>query len=202
MTKKLLIALILIILLTPTAAAQEPSPAFSQSRLTGPLPLSAYPRPANDNGMGIHWSTTPYGEDPEVTDYFVAEVKAMGIKWVKFLNDGVAGRQHDYLVQQLVANDIMPIARIYMQCNDPIDLGELGRMVRHYVPMGLVYYELYNEPDIHGIDGGWCYDDEPDPGLLARHCFSLRSAGVAPRRDLVAGLSIRGTRRHAREQTN
>lgn len=169
MTKKLLIALILIILLTPTAAAQEPSPAFSQSRLTGPLPLSAYPRPANDNGMGIHWSTTPYGEDPEVTDYFVAEVKAMGIKWVKFLNDGVAGRQHDYLVQQLVANDIMPIARIYMQCNDPIDLGELGRMVRHYVPMGLVYYELYNEPDIHGIDGGWCYDDEPDPGLLARH---------------------------------
>ncbi len=169
MTKKLILALILIALLAPTAAAQEPSPAFSGGRLTGPLPLSAYPRPAGDNGMGIHWSTTPYGEDDEVTDYFVAEVKAMGIKWVKFLNDGVSGRQHDHLVQQLVANDIMPVARIYMQCNDPIDLGALGKMVQHYVPMGLVYYEIYNEPDIPGVDGGWCYDGDPDPGLLARH---------------------------------
>ena len=41
MTKKLFIALIFIILLTPTAAAQEPSPAFTQGRLTGPLPLTA-----------------------------------------------------------------------------------------------------------------------------------------------------------------
>ena len=68
MTKKLLLALILIILLTPTATAQEPSPAFTQGRLTGPLPLSAYPRPKGDNGMGIHWSTTMYGEEQEVTD--------------------------------------------------------------------------------------------------------------------------------------
>lgn len=167
MLKKLLFALILIISLTPAARAQEVSPAFQQGRLTGPLPLSAFPRPKNDNGMGIHWSTTPYGEEPEVTDYFVNEIKAMGIKWVKFMNDGVSGRQHDYLVQQLVANDIMPIARIYMQCNDAIDLGALGKMVEHYRPMGLVYFELYNEPDIPGIDGGWCKKDDPNPEHLA-----------------------------------
>jgi hypothetical protein len=168
----LITLLILILCLAPGSPAygQETSPAFADhvGNLTGPLPLSAYPRPANDNGLGIHWSTTPYGEEKEVTDYFVNEVKAMGIKWVKFLNDGVSGRHHDYLVEQLVANDIMPVARIYMRCNDPIDLGALGKMVEHYVPMGLVYYELYNEPDIHGTDGGWCKEDgTPEPERLA-----------------------------------
>ncbi len=151
------------------ALAQQPSPAFQNRQLDKPLPLSAYPRPKNDNGMGIHWSTTPYGEDKEVTDYFVKEVKDMGIKWVKYLNDGTEGRHHDYLVEQLVANDIMPIARIYIGCNDPLDLGSLGRMVQHYVPKGVYYYELYNEPDIWGKDGGWCYDGgKPDPGRLAQ----------------------------------
>jgi len=169
MLKKLLLVTILILCTTGLAQAQEESPAFQASKLTKPLPLSAFPRPKNDNGMGIHWSTTPYGEDKKITDYFVKEIKAMGIKWVKFLNDGVSGRQHDYLVQQLVANDIMPVARIYMGCNDAIDLGALGKMVEHYRPMGLYYYELYNEPDIPGADGGWCDDDDPDPDLLARN---------------------------------
>ncbi|MFN8455283.1 MAG: hypothetical protein U0401_11565 [Anaerolineae bacterium] len=153
-----------MLLLAGPAQAQE----SSNPGVDGPLPLSAYPRPKNDNGMGIHWSPTPYGEAPEVTDYFVAEIKAMGIKWVKFLNDQTEGRHHDYLVQQLVANDIMPIARIYIGCNDPLDLGSLGHMVEHYLPLGLYYYELYNEPDIRGRDGGWCDDPDPDPEHLAR----------------------------------
>lgn len=158
-------ALVVLAAQPPTMLAQAPLETTGQD---GPLPLSAYPRPKNDNGMGIHWSSTPYGEEPETTDYFVAEIKAMGIKWVKFLNDQTEGRHHDYLVQQLVANDIMPIARIYIGCNDPLDLGSLGRMVDHYVPMGLYYFELYNEPDIRGRDGGWCDDPDPDPEHLAR----------------------------------
>ncbi|MCB0155526.1 MAG: hypothetical protein KDF65_12090 [Anaerolineae bacterium] len=173
MTKKLLGFIILILILTgldrPGAVqAQVPSPAHQSRALTAPLPLSAYPRPKNDNGMGIHWSTHLYGQDDEVTDYFVAEIKAMNIKWVKYLNDQTEGRHYDYLVEQLVANDIMPIARIYIGCNDPLDLGSLGRMVEHYLPKGLYYYELYNEPDIWGPDGGWCDDPEPDPEKLAR----------------------------------
>jgi len=133
----------------------------------GPLPLSAYPRPANDNGMGIHWHTGVYAQDDEITDYFIAELKAMDIKWVKFLNDQTSGRHNDYLVQQLVANDIMPVMRIYTECNKPLNLGELDDLVDHYVPMGLVYFELYNEPDIPGHDGGWCDNKTPNPEYLA-----------------------------------
>lgn len=147
--------------------AQSPSPAHKDTALDGPLPLSAYPRPKNDNGMGIHWSTHLYGQRDEVTDYFVSEIKAMGIKWVKFLNEETEGRHYDYMVEQLVANDIMPIVRIYNHCNQPLDLGSLGRMVDYYLPKGVYYYELYNEPDIWGWDGGWCEDPEPDPEYLA-----------------------------------
>ncbi|MEW5956800.1 MAG: hypothetical protein AB1801_03680 [Chloroflexota bacterium] len=173
MPRKLLgavgIALTVIIVGASSAMAQPPSPAFQTRKLDGPLPLSAYPRPKNDNGLGIHWSTHLYGQEDDVTDYFVSEIKEMNIKWVKFLNDGTEGRHYDYLVEQLVANDIMPVARIYIGCNDPLDLGSLGRMVDHFLPKGVYYYELYNEPDIWGEDGGWCYGDgEPDPEGLAR----------------------------------
>jgi hypothetical protein len=142
------------------------SPQAQTSGADGPLPLSSYPRPKNDNGLGIHWSTHIYGQRPEVTDYFVNELVEMDIKWVKFLNDQVDGRDYDYLVEQLVANDIMPVMRIYISCNRPMDLGAMGRMLEHYVPMGVYYYELYNEPNIPGFDGGWCDEPTPDPEYL------------------------------------
>jgi hypothetical protein len=150
----------------PLSNAQAPVTDAPQAG-EGPLPLSAYPRPKNDNGMGIHWSSNPYGQDDKTTDYFVDEIKAMGIKWVKFLNDQADGRHYDYLVKQLVANDIMPVMRIYTPCNENIDSGALAKMVDHYLPMGVYYYELYNEPDIPGPDGGWCDDREPQPEKLA-----------------------------------
>ena len=139
------------------------APISANFFIDNPLPLSSYPRPKNDNGMGIHWSTHVYGQRPEVTDYFVNELVAMDIKWVKFLNDQVDGRDYDYLVEQLVAHDIMPVMRIYISCNQPLDLGALGKMLDHYVPMGLFYYELYNEPNIPGYNGGWCKKPTPDP---------------------------------------
>ncbi len=149
------------------ALALSPATATAQAPASAPMPLSAYPRPKNDNGLGIHWSTNVYAQDDATTDFFVAEIKAMGIKWVKFLNDQTDGRNYDYLVQQLVANDIMPVMRIYVPCNTPLNLTSLGKLVDHYVPMGLVYYELYNEPDIPGRDGGWCDDPTPNPDYLA-----------------------------------
>lgn len=158
--KTIFIIFIAILLINAGQPAQS-------TRADGPLPLSAYPRPKNDNGLGIHWHTGVYAQEKEVTDYFVAEAKAMGIKWVKFLNDQTDGRHYDYMVEQLVANDIMPVVRIYTECNKPINLATLGKMVDHYVPMGVYYYELYNEPDIPGWDGGWCNDPEPDPEYLA-----------------------------------
>ncbi len=161
MKRTLFLVITLLLLTTLFVAAAPPAAA------DGPLPLSAYPRPKNDNGLGIHWHTGVYAQDDEVTDYFVAEVKAMGIKWVKFLNDRTDGRHYDYLVEQLVANDIMPVMRIYVQCNKPLNLASLGKLVDHYAPMGVYYYELYNEPDIPGRDGGWCDTPTPNPDYLA-----------------------------------
>lgn len=156
-----------IFLMALIAVTLSGIPSMQPVQAQGPLPLSAYPRPKYDNGLGIHWSTSPYGQEDKVTDYFIAEIKAMDITWVKFLNDQTDGRHNDYLIEQLVANDIMPIMRIYLACNDPINLAALANLVQHYVPKGLYYYEIYNEPDIPGRDGGWCDDPEPDPEYLA-----------------------------------
>jgi hypothetical protein len=166
----LVVILLCLEALMPVAHASGSDLSGARSQRTtlpgSPLPLSEYPRPKNDNGLGIHWSTNIYGQSDKVTDYFVNELAEMGFKWVKFLNDQVDGRAYDYLVQQLVARDIMPVMRIYVACNDPLDLGALGRMLDHYVPMGLVYYELYNEPNISGYDGGWCKNEPPDAAYL------------------------------------
>lgn len=133
-----------------------------------PLSLDSFPRPPGDNGLGVHWSTNLNAQPDETTDYFVSELKAMNVKWVKVINAGVEVGQHDYLVEQLVAYGIMPVMRIYYRCNEPYDLADLGRFVRHYAAKGVYYYETYNEPDIAGENGGWCQPGgEPQPELLA-----------------------------------
>jgi len=143
------------------AAAQSPFPVR-------PLPLRAYPRPANDNGLGIHWSTHLYAQSDEATSYFVSELNRMNIKWVKLLVDGLTNHDYDRTVDDLVSRDIMPIIRIYQQCNEPYDPEALGALVRHYVARGVYYYDLYNEPNQPGESGGWCSPDEtPQPEVLA-----------------------------------
>ncbi|MCB0209321.1 MAG: PT domain-containing protein [Anaerolineae bacterium] len=132
-----------------------------------PLPLDAYPRPPEDNGLGIHWSTHLYAQSDEATDYFVNELVEMNIKWVKLLVDGLTNRDYDSTVDKLVANDMMPIIRIYQQCNTPYDSAELEAMVRHYVAKGVYYYDLYNEPNQPGESGGWCEDETSQPDYLA-----------------------------------
>jgi hypothetical protein len=157
--------LALCVLLVLAVSGWNPNLADAQE--IGPLPLHAYPRPPQDNGLGIHWSTNPYGQSREIVDYFVAEMKAMGIKWVKFLNDGTEGRHNEYLIEQLAAHGMMPVMRIYQKCNRPLDLGSLRRLVQHYRPKGVFYYELYNEPELEGEAGGWCNGERPDPERMA-----------------------------------
>ncbi len=134
-----------------------------------PLPLTAYPRPPADNGLGVHWSTHLYAQSDEATSYFVSELARMNIKWVKLLNDGLTGRDYDRTVDELVSRGIMPILRIYQQCNTPYDPGQLDALVRHYTAKGVYYFETYNEPNQPGESGGWCGDDgEPQPEYLAQ----------------------------------
>jgi hypothetical protein len=118
-----------------------------------PMRLEEFPRPPRDNGRGIHW--VPVGtQSREHVDRLVREAREMKLSWVTFLNDDSAVGTNDYLVQQLVANGIMPVMRVYTPSGRPIE-GDLGAMVRHYRALGVQYFQLYNEPNNNGenVDG-------------------------------------------------
>lgn len=159
---------------TPTIPNSQSTIPNSQSTIPNsqfppaPLPLSAYPRPPADNGLGVHWSTHLYAQSDEATSYFVSELARMNVKWVKLLVDGLDNRDYDHTIDELVSRGIMPVIRIYQQCNTPYDPDELAAMVRHYVDRGVYYFETYNEPNQPGESGGWCDGDgEPQPEYLA-----------------------------------
>ncbi|MHB0877382.1 MAG: hypothetical protein ACYC5O_15200 [Anaerolineae bacterium] len=111
-----------------------------------PLAMSDFPRPAGDNGMGIHWVPT-LQSSPEVVDTFVEQAADMGMKWVVFLNDGTNVGDNDYLVKRLVEKGIMPVLRVFTNGLEPVS-GDLQAMVSHYRSLGVSYFQLYNEPNL------------------------------------------------------
>jgi len=152
-------------------------------------PLAHYPRPPDDNGRGIHWSPTNQALPPEVVDYFVAELLAMNIKWVKFLQDDRPNVTDPYLVEQLVSNDIEPVMRVFKPFNDPYEY--LIPLVTEATSMGVHYFELYNEPNLAGLAGGWREDEAinvermVDLWILAAR--DVRAAGGHPSLPPLAG---------------
>jgi hypothetical protein len=90
---------------------------------------------------------------PEVVGYFMPELRAMNIRWVKFLQADQPQVTHPYLVEQLVAEGIEPVMRVYQPFNQPY--AHLGELVAQAVSMGVHYFELYNEPNLAGPAGGW-----------------------------------------------
>ncbi len=162
----------------PNQSPQSPAPdirPIDQYSYTEVIPLEAWPRPANDNGWGMHWIPTNK-QDPGTVDRFVAEMVRMNIKWVVFLNDGANIGDNDYLVDRLVANGIMPVMRLYHPTVEPYS-GDIGAMVRHYRARGVYYYQLYNEPNINV---------ENRQGFIDPYRYSLVWS-VAARRVISAG---------------
>ncbi|NPV09401.1 MAG: hypothetical protein HPY83_15755 [Anaerolineae bacterium] len=119
----------------------------------GAMPLSAYPRPRGDNGWGIHWSPTLFAQPTDMVDRFVAETERMGCTWVKLLQGDAPKLEHEHLIKRLTERGIMPVLRVYRPWNTPY--LHLGELVRLGVPLGVHYYELYNEPNLAGEAGGW-----------------------------------------------
>jgi hypothetical protein len=142
---------------SPVADVSVVEAAGRKTSVSHPMPLSAFPRPKGDNGRGIHWIPTTQ-QSHDVIDKFVQEAVDMGIKWVTFLNDGTNITANDYLVRQLTARGIEPIMRVYTDGGAPIE-GDLAGLVRHYKPMGVNYYQLYNEPNLRIENQGRA----PDP---------------------------------------
>ena len=71
----------------------------------------------------------------------------MGVKWVTFLNDGASVGKNDYLVSKLVGAGIEPVMRLWSAKLEPIQ-GDIEGMVRHYVSMGVHYFQPFNEPNL------------------------------------------------------
>ncbi len=128
------------------AAAPRVSTAPAAQPASTPLSVDRFPRPDGDNGRGMHWVPTT-SSSPDVVDRYVAEAKSMGVKWMVFLNDGASVGPNDYLVQQLVRAGIEPVMRIYTPTVGPIK-GNVEAMVRHYVGLGVHYFQPYNEPNL------------------------------------------------------
>ncbi|MHB1416993.1 MAG: hypothetical protein ACYC1C_17230 [Chloroflexota bacterium] len=128
-----------------TGAVQAASP-LREAAQSHPMSLAEFPRPVGDNGRGMHWIPTTY-QSPEVVDRFVNELKEMKIKWAVFLNDDTQVGANDYLVSKLVDAGIMPVMRVYTPEGSPIK-GDLTALVKHYLPLGVKYYQLYNEPNL------------------------------------------------------
>jgi hypothetical protein len=135
----------------PVQRPEAPRPVSSMPPST-PMALGDYPHPNGDNGRGLHWVPTT-NQSNAVVDRFVAEAQRMGVKWVTFLNDGASVGQNDYLVSKLVGAGIEPIMRLWSATLEPLK-GDVEGMARHYVGMGVHYFQPYNEPNLN--------DEQPD----------------------------------------
>lgn len=112
-----------------------------------PLSLSSLPRPAQDNGRGLHWFPTTY-QTRAVVDRFIPELVAMNIRWLVILqgmNDwGMLA--NEYLIERLNAAGIMIVMRIDRQVG-PMDWNRLGWIVARYRERGVRYFQIFNEPN-------------------------------------------------------
>jgi hypothetical protein len=115
------------------------------------MELNEYPRPANDTGIGVHWVVgyaTAIGIS-RIREYWIPELKSMGVKWVKVFNhDGALD-----FCELLLAEGIMPVVRIYRPSPNPGRLGvkELV-LIDALIRTGVRYFEFNNEPD---VDAEW-----------------------------------------------
>ncbi|MEZ4615697.1 MAG: hypothetical protein R2867_09310 [Caldilineaceae bacterium] len=110
------------------------------------MDLHEYPRPANDTGIGIHWTTgyaTAIGMR-QIREFWIPEMKALGVKWVKIYNhDGALD-----IAELLLGEGFMPIVRIYRPTPNPsrLDVKDVVQ-VDAYLRIGVRYFEFNNEPD-------------------------------------------------------
>jgi len=139
--------------LSPTRSVLPVPMSRQPGREGHPLSLADYPRPAGDNGRGMHWVPT-LSSTPDVVDRFVQEMVDMKIKWAVILNGGTDAGRNDYLVKRLVETGIMPIMRIYTPDLTPFNEKDLAALVRHYRALGVYYFQLYNEPNLRLENGG------------------------------------------------
>ena len=107
--------------------------------------LHAYPRPADDTGIGIHWCAGVGAATPEmVEEFWLRELIELGVKWVKIADQ----RNALHVSQTLLAGQIMPIVQIVRDAPGPGPLSATElEAVEQLVQAGVRYFEFDSEPD-------------------------------------------------------
>ncbi len=109
--------------------------------------LDAFPRPADDNGRGIHWSPSPYPPSDQALDFWLEELHALGVRWVKVVDNGQGSSLS--LCQRLVREGFMPIVRLERHYPHPRRLTETEKeTIRRLVAVGVYYFETDHRPDL------------------------------------------------------
>jgi hypothetical protein len=130
-----------------------------------PKDLKDFPRPPSDNGRGLNArATSGWSGDSEGYDYWIAEFVAMGIKWLRLLDDG---GDSVTLCEKLLQAGIFPIVRILRRDPPPNDLpepnpGHIGiaeeQTIQRLIATGVRYFETNNEPD---LENAWKHHAMP-----------------------------------------
>lgn len=109
------------------------------------MDLCAYPRPKDDTGIGIHWCAGISGAAPEVVeDFWLPELMALGVKWVK-IADHLGALP---LAEALLAAEIMPVVQIVRREPGPGQLSTTELVqVEQFIRAGVRYFEFNSEPD-------------------------------------------------------
>lgn len=133
---------------TPSAPPAQPAPSVPAwytplppvTRPASALPLNKFPRPANDNGRGIHFSLD-VGDGMLAT--YVPKMSELGIKWALFY-PGDEMQAEKVAVAAWNAG-IMPVIRPKCLINggQPNWLAFVQNIQKHNIP---AYIQIYNEP--------------------------------------------------------
>jgi hypothetical protein len=103
-------------------AGRNPKPYSAAPTIA--MELNEYPRPANDTGIGVHWTVgyaTAVGL-AKIREFWLPELRSMGVKWVKIFNhDGALD-----FCELLLAEGFMPIVRLYRPNPNPWPAGRQG----------------------------------------------------------------------------
>ncbi len=145
--------------------------------------LEEYPRPKNDTGIGFRYCTDTrhYGEDD--LDFWMPELKAMGVSWLILLSD-CAHPIPRFFIQGLQLNDIEPVIGLHPPKVKPFNQDTLKSVMEAYAQVGVRYLYAYYEPNM--MDQ-WSWDDWSQPQLVKRFMEMLipclvrmQEAGLCP----------------------
>jgi hypothetical protein len=128
----------------PLASPEDPIYLPLVSKEVPPMTLQDWPRPADDNGVGIHFLAKPYYSEEEL-DLQIARMVSMRMKWALV----IYGDEIQLRKAAIKFRDA-GITVVWRRMGRPYQhLFDLGRDVQILQEVGMPpYMQLYNEPSL------------------------------------------------------